>query len=64
VGGKIGRHHFPADLRILFVAAKSKTQQEIRGIVAQDSDGEIARAYRKGVELTDGQALHLARRSS
>jgi hypothetical protein len=58
---RIGPEHFPDDLRPYIVAAKEKTNEQIKEIVASYREGKIAQAYRKGIELSHGEALRLAK---
>jgi hypothetical protein len=45
----------------LIVAAKTKTHEQIMEIIVSEPSGEITNAYRKCIELSDGEALRLAK---
>jgi hypothetical protein len=57
----IGPRHFPASLQPLMVIARTKTREEILQIVTAQPEGTVAHAYRKGIELSPGEALQLAK---
>jgi hypothetical protein len=57
----IGPEHFPTDLQSLIVAAKTKTHEQIMAIAGSQREGKIAQAYRRGIELSHGEALMLAK---
>ena len=54
----LDRRHFDAHLAVFDVAVRGD-KTEIRQLVQRG--GEVARIFRLGVELSDGQALYLAR---
>ena len=57
----IGPEHFPTYLRSLIDAAKTMTHEQIKEIVVSPPEGNIAQAYRNGIELNHGEAKMLAK---
>ncbi len=57
----IGPQHFPHNLQALIRTAETKTHEQIMKVINSHPEGEIANAYRKSPELSEGEAMTLAR---